>query len=195
MTVSMSKMILRSCAVMGACVFVTVFVSPRTDAKTLAEKAANVAKPSPAKLFSTEIDGGDLLFLSQAAPQNALVIELSKMAVRRAVTPEVKQLAAMVEKSQSQTATELKDLGAKKQVTVASIPDGAGRKLTQECAKLKGAKFDKKYLDLLSENEQVLVTTFGQGARSTDHDIQAFATANLALLKQQANEVKRLSGT
>jgi len=153
---------------------------------------AEYAPPPPAPILSTDISGGDLLFLTSAARQINQAARLSGLAKNKAVTPEVQALAAAVWKEQSAAAARLKDLAARKHVPLQSEPDLPAKRELDALARLEGIRFDKACIDALGEAQALLETSLSAGAASSDKDIQAFAQANLGTLKQEQKQLSRL---
>jgi predicted outer membrane protein len=150
------------------------------------------ATPTPAPILTTDISGGDLVFFTGAAPQMALLARLSDLAKNRAETPEVQAEAAMVLKEQTDAVERLKALAAGKGVTVAGEPDDQGKAILKSVDALKGVKFDKSYLDALTDAEDALEPSLNAGAGSSDKEIKALATAVQGTLKQERDRVKKL---
>jgi putative membrane protein len=147
---------------------------------------------APSQILSTDLSGADLTFFSGASQQIALVAGLSAMARDRAITPEIKDLAAGIATDQAAAAAHLKDLATRKQVPIDAEVDGAGKKQLQSLSKLKGAKFDKTYLDLLSDALDNLQQSLDPGSASTDADIKSLAQSSLATVKQERDRLRKL---
>jgi predicted outer membrane protein len=122
----------------------------------------------------------------------ALLAQLSELAKKRAVTPEVQAEAATLWKEQTDAATQLKALAAKNEVTVTDEPDRQGLKVLQSLSKLGGVKFDKSFLDAQSDAQDTLETTLELGSKSRDADIKALAQADLDILKAERDRVRKL---
>jgi len=150
------------------------------------------AAPTPAPLLSTEISGSDLMFLTGAAPQMALLAELSDLAKKNAVTPEVQSEAATTWREQTDAAARLKALAGRVHVPVAAEPDDAGKQVLDALGKAKGMKFDKLFLDAQGDAQDQLEASLESGASSSDGEIKAFAQAGLGTLKQERERVRKL---
>lgn len=155
--------------------------------------AAPEDAPAPkAPILSTDLDGRDLAFFDGASHQTALVIRLSGLAVKHAVTPEVQQMAAAVGKEQAEAAGKLIALADQKHLPMAVEPDGQGRKQLDSIEKLAGAKFDKSYLNALGDAQDALAASLESGAASADKDIKQYAQTGIEILKQERERVKKL---
>jgi len=155
--------------------------------------AAPEDAPAPkAPILSTDLDGRDLAFFDAASRQTALVVRLSGLAVKHAVTPEVQEMAAAIGKEQADAAGKLIALADQKHLPMSMEPDGQGRKQLDAIEKLAGAKFDKSYLDALGDAQDALAATLDAGAGSADKDIKQYAEAGIEILKQERERVKKL---
>jgi len=163
-----------------------------TSAVGLAQGGAEYATPTPAAILSTEISGGDLVFFTGAGPQTALMGELSALARKQAVTPEVKALAGTVFKEQTDAVAQLKALAAAKDVPMSQDLDREGRKVLLRLAKETGPRFDKSFLDALGDAQDLLETSLDAGAASSDKEIKAYADAGLEELKKERDGVRQL---
>ena len=149
--------------------------------------------PRPnAPILSSEMSGGDLSYFTGTARQTALLVALSSLAQKHAITPEVQALAASVGKDQTAAAASLKDLAARKNVPLRAEPDGTGKKQLQGLAKLKGPKFDKTYLDALADAQEQLETSLQAGTSSADEQVKASAQAGMEVLKREREAVRKL---
>lgn len=134
---------------------------------------------------STQLARADSAFLKQAAQDGHAEVEGSKLALSKAVSPEVKAFAQKMVDEHTQTGEELSALAASKGV---QVPDGPS--IVQK-AKLKllsareGASFDKHYADSIGlKAHQDTVKLFQKAAdEAKDPQVKAFATKTLPALQ------------
>lgn len=143
-------------------------------------------------ILSTDVSGSDLTFFTDTAPRLELIVKLSALAKDRAITPEVQALAAQIWKEQSDFAGKLSDLATRNGVPLPKEPDAEGRRRLQSLAKLKGPKFDKTYLDALSDVQDRVEASLDAGADSDDKEIKTLAKQALATLKKEQQALERL---
>jgi predicted outer membrane protein len=146
----------------------------------------------PTPILSSEISGADLTFFTQAARQTTVLIRLSDLAKTHAVTPEIQAIAATISADQTASAATLKALATRKQAPLSEEPEGQGKKLLQGLLKLKGARFDKSYLDALGDPQDHLDSVLKAGLTSKDPDIQSYAQSALQTLAQERARVRKL---
>ncbi|HEX4083808.1 MAG TPA: DUF4142 domain-containing protein [Chthoniobacteraceae bacterium] len=147
---------------------------------------------APSQILSTDLNGSDLAFFSGAPAQIALVAGLSAMARDRAITPEIKEMASGIASGQTALAARIKDLAAAKHVPISVEVDGAGKKQLQSLSRLKGPKFDKTCVDMLSDALDSLRQALAPGAASSDADIKSLAQSSLDTVKQERDRLRKL---
>jgi len=143
-------------------------------------------------ILSTEISGSDLAFFSGASRQMALLAQLSELAKKRAVTPEVQAEAATVWKEQTDAAARLKELATLKHVPLENELDEQGKVVLQTLGKMNGVRFDKSFLDAQGDAQDVLEASLEAGAGSSDDTIKALAEAEMGMLKEERERVRKL---
>jgi putative membrane protein len=154
--------------------------------------APEEGKAAQTAILSTEISGSDLVYFTGAARKMALITWLSQLAKERAATPEVLALARAVWKDQTDAAARLKALAGRRDVPVPEEPDGQGKKVLETLGGMKGVKFDKSYIDALTDTLNLLETSMQAGAASSDKEIKAFAQSGLGMVKMEKEQVRRL---
>jgi hypothetical protein len=158
----------------------------------LAAQPIEYSTPPPMPILSTDISGSDLEFFMGAGPATALLIQMSAMASKKAVTPEVAAEAALVLKEQTDMAAGLAELAARVQAPVATEPDAAGKAVLQDLAGMTGVKFDKSYLDALGAAQASLMASANLDAETTDGGIKTFVKAEIDTLTREQNRLKKL---
>jgi putative membrane protein len=150
------------------------------------------ATPTPAPILNTDIGGRDLTFLTDTAHQIALLAQISELASKQAVTPEVQTEAATVAKEQADALAALQKIADGYHVPLDTDLDGDGTKLLTTLQADKGPKFDKSYLDAQADAAQALAASLTAGATSSDPGIKAFAQTSLTQLKAEQERVRKL---
>jgi putative membrane protein len=87
---------------------------------------------------------------------------------------------------------ELMALAKKKNIT---LPTDAGSKKTDvdKLTGLKGAEFDREYIDMMVDDHEADVTAFErQATNGTDAEVKAFAAKTLPVLKKHLEAIKAI---
>ncbi len=118
----------------------------------------------------------DAAFLVDVAEINLEEIELGKLAQTNSMNSDVKKLGKMMETDHDKAFMSLKELAAKKNIT---IPTSITEKGEKACDKLKdktGAEFDKAYCDMMVDGHKDAITKFEKASTDAkDEDIRLWA--------------------
>jgi len=158
----------------------TVSNTASNAANSVANTASSLTMPSPEDFMKNAADGG----LAE--------VELGKVALKNSQNPEVKKFAQMMIDDHTKANTELKALAAKKNVTLPTDM-GSYKADVDDMSKLKGADFDKEYVDHMVDDHEDDVAEFEKQANnSPDADVKAFATKCLPVLKKHLEAIKAI---
>jgi len=158
----------------------TVSNTASNAANAVANTAASMTLTSPEDFMKNAADGG----LAE--------VELGKQAVKNAQDPEVKKFGQMMIDDHTKANNELKALAAKKNVTLPTDM-GSYKGDVDDMSKLKGADFDKEYVDHMVDDHEDDVAAFEKQANSgADPDVKAFAAKCLPVLKKHLDAIKAI---
>lgn len=160
--------------------------------------SAPIIRTEPAKAVSdkgdTVVTGGDLAFMSDAAPGAMAEVELGKMAATQAQNAEVKAFAEKMVDDHSKAGDELKELAAQKKVTLPTEVMPTHKEVMAKLSKLSGADFDKEYVTAMVGAHQKDVAAFENVSKTAaDADVKAFATKTLPTLKMHLEMITALA--
>lgn len=134
-------------------------------------------------------------FMTEAARGGMAEVELSRTAQTKAQNAEVKAFSQKMVQDHSNANTELKQLAAKKSVTLPTEMDAAHKTMAESMAKLSGAEFDKAYVAaMVADHEKTVALFQSQADGGTDADAKAWATKTLPTLKMHLEMVKAIQG-
>ena len=100
--------------------------------------------------------GGDGEFLHDLAGKNLAEIELSRMALNRATSPQVKTFAQMMIDEHAATETALKSVVSGQSFAWPTQLDDKHRDAAEDLGKRQGAEFDREYVKAMIEGHQNL---------------------------------------
>jgi putative membrane protein len=160
--------------------------TPKTDkaAKTETKKTdtTKAEKPTPAPLSDKDKE-----FITEAAKDGMMEVEMGKMGQKQAKNAEVKKFATRMVTDHSKANTQLKALAKKKGVTL----DAEGHKMD----KMDDATFDKDYMDQMVKDHEKDVKAFEEIAKDgSDADVKAWANKTLPTLKKHLELAKQIQG-
>ncbi len=129
-------------------------------------------------------------FAVKAANGGMLEMELARMAREKAQSNDVKEFAAMMLKDHQMAHDELKTLAGQKNITLPARLGDDEQKHVDELAKLTGAEFDKKYVELMVDDHEEDVKLFKEAADDAkDADVKAFAAKTLPTLQKHLERI------
>ena len=131
-------------------------------------------------------------FLAEAAEGGLAEVELGKLAAKNAQDAEVKKFGQMMVDDHSRANQELKALAAKKSI---KIPEqlGTHKSTVDKLSDLKGADFDKEYVNEMISDHKKDVDAFERQANSaTDPEVKAFAAKTLPVLKKHLEAIMKI---
>jgi putative membrane protein len=126
----------------------------------------------------------DAEFAVKAASGGMMEVELGKLAVNKAVTPEVKNFGQSMIDDHSAANAELKGVAASKNIT---LPAGPGEDKQDEIDKLNtktGLDFDKDYIDFMVKDHKDDIDEFEKEASNgKDADLKNWASGKVPVLR------------
>ena len=129
-------------------------------------------------------------FATQAAEGGMTEVKAGELAVKMGTAASVKSLGKMMVTDHTKAGNELKAIAAKNNITLpTAIPADKQQKL-DALATLKGADFDKAFVDMMEEGHTNTIALFmTEGAKGTNADLKAFATKTLPTLNHHMEMV------
>lgn len=138
----------------------------------------------------TSEDDDDNDFAVKAANGGMLEMEAARLAREKAQNSEVKAFAAMIMSDHQKANEELKALAGRKNITLPARLGEDEQKHVDELAKLSGAEFDKKYVELMVEDHEDDVKLFKKAADDADDaDLKAFAAKTLPTMQKHLEQI------
>ena len=132
-------------------------------------------------------------FLTEAAQGGIAEVELGKMAVNKAASPDVKKFAQMMVDDHTKANTELKELAQKKGIQVPAETDSSHKSTMEDLRNLVGADFDKEYVEDMYDDHKHDVAEFEeQSENASDPDVKAFAAKTLPTLRKHLEAIEAI---
>ncbi len=186
----MKKVMLNRILAATFCFWMAACDSPNT-AK---EDSTEVAEEQNEEKLASDDAEDDADFMVKAASGGMLEVELGKMALQKASSPQVKQFAQQMVTDHTKANEELKALAAKKNITLPTTPGDEAQEHINDLAKYSGAEFDKKYAELMHKDHQEDLDLFKEAADDAeDPEVKAFASKTLPVLQnhhQMAEQIE-----
>jgi putative membrane protein len=121
-------------------------------------------------------------------------LELSKVAVKKAVTPQVKEYAEKVIAQHKRDENTLKEMAAKKNITLPAEISKADRDMLDKLASMKSDRdFDKKYVDDMKDiNDKAIDKGKGVLNNSEDNELHSYVDKIIADDREHADQASHL---
>jgi putative membrane protein len=184
-----------SIAIFGVLFAMSVFAAERPDAQVeRAEKSTGASDKQDSKVptktsAATEVK----TWIKKAAEGGLAEVELGKLAAQKAQRSEVKEFAQRMVDDHSKANEELMKIANDKGMTPPTQLAEKHRKLQQELTKTKGEQFDKKYIDGQIKDHKEAIALFEKGAKSSDNQVQQFASSKLSTLKEHLQMAQKVN--
>src|SRR5688572_17845223 len=132
-------------------------------------------------------------FILLAGSLDLLEMQSSKLAITRAITPEVKNFAQMALSDHSNISKELKAMAAAKKIKYPANMLPKHQFLLNNLTEEKAKDFDKTYMELQEAAHNELEELYEDGTkRHSDPEMQAFASRNLPTMRTHLENTKKV---
>jgi putative membrane protein len=130
-------------------------------ASVYAQNPQGQSAPSQAKqptdVTTQAAPSGPREFINDLAIAGMAEVQLGKLAMERASDPDVKAFGEMMIKDHTQAGNELKQIASEMNVQVPTQLDQKHQDLANRLGSLKGAEFDRAYMDAMVKGHQEVV--------------------------------------
>ena len=150
---------------------------------------------------SSQLGAADKTFVMKAAQGGMAEVEMGQLATQNAQSEDVKQFGQRMVDDHTKAGDQLKQLAQQKGVSVPTELSAKDKAEKEHLSKLKGAKFDKAYMQHMVQDHKTDVAEFQKEANSgKDSDVKNWASQTLPTLQdhlKQAQQVYKaeMSGT
>jgi len=127
----------------------------------------------------------DKTFVDKAAEGGMAEVQLSKLAMDKSDSADVKKFARKMVEDHSKAGEELKQIAAQKNIAVPSAMDEKHKQVFDKLEKLNGAAFDKEYMRAMAVDHDEAVKLFKTQAQSgSDQELRVFAAKTLPVIEK-----------
>ncbi|MDB5899659.1 MAG: hypothetical protein JWP41_3261 [Ramlibacter sp.] len=146
---------------------------------------------------SARLSAADAAFVATAASNDMYEIQVSRLALERGSSAQVKNYAQMLVNHHTASSDQLMTIVRAKGMTPpAALPADKQARIA-ELSRLQGAEFDRQYIRVSGvQDHQTAITIFEQASRTlADADLRGFATNTLPVLRQHLQGAQNIAGT
>lgn len=191
------KKTLFSIMAVAACLSFTA-CSNETDSKDIAEER-NEQKIDDSSMNTMNMPGADnsveddAEFAVKAADGGMMEVQLGELAQKNAANAQVKSFGKMMVDDHTKANNELKTLAAQKNITLPATLSNDNQKMYNDMMAMKGADFDKHYVDHMVDDHEDDVEMFRKASmNAADPEIKAFAAKTLPTLEMHLQKIKEI---
>lgn len=132
-------------------------------------------------------------FLQKSAHGAAMEVELGKLVAARATRDDARRFAQTMVQDHTREMDELRQLAAKKNMTLDFTPDKEKRKKIEEIRQKSGSSLDTDYVEWMVKDHTEDVDSVKKQAESgTDVDVKAFAAKSLPMMQHHLEMVRQI---
>jgi putative membrane protein len=136
----------------------------------------------------------DQQFVMKVSASDLAEINLGRVAARQASDPAVRQFAQRLVDDHTKASAELIRIANKRSLPAARTMDAQHRQLQDRLLNLKGADFDRAFLNQMVDDHKKAVTLFeAESKTAKDADLKAFAAKALPHLKEHLKMAQDLA--
>jgi putative membrane protein len=168
----------------------------QADAVDTADSAneAKIDRADDSGTPATPVDEETADFFVKAADGGMAEIAAGKLAQEKATNPKVKEFAGMMVTDHTGANTGLKELAAKKNVTLPDTVSNDHKEDAADLAKKTGKDFDKAYMKMQVNDHEKTVNLFEKASKNTkDADVKSFVDATLPKLRSHLEAARSLN--
>jgi putative membrane protein len=167
------------------------------DSKTVDSTAGVFHKDSVEKAQAVnddkKMDSDESKFITEIASGGLMEVDIAKIAEGKAQSPAVKTLAEHMLKDHTKINEEVKELAAKKQITISSSMSDSNKETLEKIAKKNGADFDKEYVEQMVKVHKNDIDKFETAAKdSKDNEVKEWAQKTLPTLRHHLEMAEKL---
>jgi putative membrane protein len=169
----------------------TLFTACDNTSTTTTEDSKEVAADSNENKFDDTKMEDDAQWAVKAADGGMMEVALGQLAQKNGASAKVKELGKMMEEDHTKANNELKDLAAKKNITLPAAMSEDHQKKYDDLAKKTGADFDKDYAAFMVDDHEDDIDAFKKEANDgKDADLKAWAAGKVPTLEHHLEMAK-----
>lgn len=178
---------------LSACMLAALAACHTNNAGNTEPDTSNMIGDTINKGLSPNGNDPDAAFARQAAAGGAAELALSKMALAKAVAPQIKTFADMMIVDHTRMSGELSNLAKSKGITFTATPDARHRQIADSLSKLSGTAFDKGFAQVMVTDHKATLALLQQEAQnSKDAGLKTFATKFAPIVQAHLDSIQKI---
>jgi putative membrane protein len=141
---------------------------------------------SSTPVSASDASGSDAAFVQQAAQEHLAELELSKIAQNNSTNPVVINFARSTVRNETQANRVLRDLAAKKGISVPEVPDPEHAAMLKILGSKSGSELDAYYTKDMARTDDEVIELYQ--SKSSDNDRELASYVQSALPQEEEHE-------
>lgn len=139
--------------------------------------------------------GKDAVFMRHAAADSLAEIQISRLALEKSSSAQVKELALRIVDDHTKANDQLMSIAERQQVTLPTEPMPMQKHEADKLKAMSGAAFDQAYAKAMVKDHRKAIKMFRMESRkAADADVKQFASATLPALKTHLQMAEQIAG-
>lgn len=166
---------------------------PKEEKATYAQTVEEKKPGATDKAKSAVGMGSDREFVNDATQAGLAEVKLGRIGATRASNPKVKAFAKMMVEDHSKANNALTALAAQERVALPKADANHSIEPENKLSKLKGAEFDKEFMDIMVADHKKAVSLFeSESKKGENKALRGFAGKTLPTLKHHLQMAEKL---
>jgi len=150
------------------------------------------SKPKSSAMHQPDSDSGDHSFVMKMANGGMAEVELGKLAVKNASSPDVKAFGQRMVDDHSKAGEELKTIAERKNMAWPTKLDAKEQALHDKLAALNGDAFDRAYLKaMIADHKKDISELRTESKSGKDPDVKAWAAQTLPTVEDHLSQAEK----
>jgi len=146
-----------------------------------------------ARYHRTALTAGERMFMRTVAQANAGEVLAGRLAAQRASSPEVKMMGRQMVQDHSAAGRQLRQVAASHRIALPAAPDRHDRAVLARLSRLRGAAFDRAYVQAERRDHAQTVRLFERETqRVQDPLLKTFVLENLPVVQRHLEHFQRV---
>ena len=157
-------------------------------------KSSSMSSDSSSAASGAKLSAADKTFAMKAAQGGMAEVELGQLATQNAQSDDVKQFGQRMVDDHTKANDQLKQVAEQKGITLPTDLSAKDKAEKDRLSKLKGAQFDKAYMQHMVMDHKTDIAEFQKESTSgKDSDLKNFASQTLPTLQDHLKQAQQVS--
>jgi putative membrane protein len=172
----------------------TAFAQNPNSAPSERSQDAAAAGQQSSGQSTSKTSNFDRQFVEKAAQANMAEIEMAQLALEKATSPEVKQLAQTIQQDHQKAQEKLQSVAQDQNINLPSEPSQKAKQEKQKLEAMSAQQFEREYVQHMVQDHKKDIKEFQQATKQASGDVQQFASSTLPALQKHLQMAQQIEG-